>query len=318
MPPHLQHEPVGPFATLRRKALPWLQVVGFLLVILAVWMVVRQRDLLTQAWSSLRGAHPGLIAAVVLLPLANWIIVTILFHVLTNHQAKVRLGEMAALIGSAWLLNVVPMRPGLMGRVAYHKVVNGIPVKQSVKVIIFGIICNAVAIAIALTALGAIVLVNQASPSVLGFAAAAAMAFLLAVAWWQKTSNASYANAPMSPWRFTLGVALRLADYYVWVIRYYLAFSIIGFSISWPEAAGVAVASQLVQLLPVQVGPREWAVGLVASFLPSTRALSTSTIRTTTGLSADLLNRASELAVSLPIGLACTWWVYRRLRRHAG
>jgi hypothetical protein len=71
-----------------------------------------------------------------------------------------------------------------------------------------------------------------------------------------------------------------------------------------------------VQLSPVQLGPREWAVGLAGTFLPSLKKAATSTtINPITGLTADLLNRAAELTVSLPVGLICTWWVFRAVRR---
>jgi hypothetical protein len=52
-----------------------------------------------------------------------------------------------------------------------------------------------------------------------------------------------------------MAVALRFADYLVWTVRYQIAFSLIGFPIGWAESAGVAAVSQLVGLLPVQLGP---------------------------------------------------------------
>jgi hypothetical protein len=328
-PPNPALQPTTGFATLRRRILPWLQVLGLVLLALAVYLVIRQKDaagnnLLTNAWSSLRSAPAWQVATVVALPFANWLIVTLLFHALTNHCAKVRLGEMAALIGSAWLLNAVPGRPGLMGRVAYHTLVNRMAVKDSVKVIVMGIGANAIAVALALLLIGATYMGGSMLPSTLAadytprlliFGAVATLALLLSAAWVQRSSR-PVSTGPMTPWRFTFAVSMRYADYLVWVARYWLAFTVIGLPITLTEAAGIAAVSQIVQLSPVQVGPREWAVGIAGTFLPSIRkAASSTTVNPATGLTADLLNRAAELAVSLPVGLICTWWVFRAVRR---
>lgn len=316
-----------PFATLRRRVLPWLQAAGIVLLLVAVYLVVRQQDLLSNAWSSLKAAPAWQIAAVVLLPLTNWFITSLLFYTLTRHSTKVRLGEMTALIGSAWLLNIIPGRPGLMGRVAYHTVVNHMPVKDSVKVIVVGIVANAVAVALALVLIGAAFLAGQmlppqlaadATPKFLIMGAAVTLALLISVAWYQRGGGGRQnTKAPVAAWRFAFAVAMRYADYLVWVTRYWLAFKVIGLEITLTEAAGIAVVSQIVQLSPVQLGPREWAVGLAGAFLPSLKqtAATASTARTATGLTADLLNRAAELVVQLPVGLVCTWWVFRELKR---
>ncbi|MDP1661197.1 MAG: hypothetical protein Q8L55_04700 [Phycisphaerales bacterium] len=314
----------GFIVMLRRRVVPWLQVIGLLLLALAVYLVIGQKDLLSNAWASLKSAPAWQIVAVVTLPVANWLIVTLLFHALTNHCARVRLGEMTALIGSAWLLNIIPGRPGLMGRVAYHKLVNRMNIKDCVMVIMMGIAANGVAIALALlligaTFLGGSILPQELSvaytPRLLIFGAAATLAMILSVAWLQHGSR-PVGTGPMTPWRFTFAVAMRYADYLVWIARYWLAFSVIGIPITLTEAAAVAAVSQLVQLLPVQLGPREWAVGLAGTFLPSLRpAAASTTVNPVTGLTADLLNRAAELAVSLPVGLVCTWWVFRAVRR---
>lgn len=320
---------LGGWGALRRKVMPWMQVVGFLLLALAVYMVVRQHDasgrnLLAASWSSLKAAPAWQIVAVVASPLLNWLLVTLLFYVLTRHTAKnVRPGEMAALIGSAWLLNIIPGRPGLMGRVAYHTVVNHMPVKESVKVIIVGVVANGVALALALVLVGAAYMGGQmlppglaaeATPKFLTLGAAATLALLLSLAWFQRTGKGG-STAPIAAWRFVFAVAMRYADYLVWVGRYWLAFNVIGLPISLTEAAGIAVVSQVIQLSPAQLGIREWAVGIAGTALPSLRSLAS--VRTTpaTGLTADLLCRAAELAVQLPVGLVCTWWVFRELRR---
>ncbi|MFT3684961.1 MAG: hypothetical protein QM783_08560 [Phycisphaerales bacterium] len=260
----------------------------------------------------------------VLLPLTNWGLMTLLFGVLTRQRAPhVRFGEMGALIGSAWLLNIIPGRPGVVGRVAYHSAVNNVPVKESVRVIVVGLVSNAVALALALLLVGAGWLAAQMLPRELAveatakfliLGAAATLSLLISFAWLQR-GKASRPDAPVEPWRFGFAVAVRYADYLIWVARYWLAFDVIGTPISLSEAAGIAVVSQVVQLSPAQLGIREWAVGVAGTALPSLRSLSSLGKSPATGLTADLLCRAAELAMQLPVGLVCTWWVMRQVRK---
>lgn len=321
----------GGLGRFRRRIVPWLQVAGFVLLALAVFMVVRQRDvsgqnLLSAAWTSARAAAAWKVAVVLLLPVVNWWVVTLLFLALTRHDApRVRLWEMGALIGSAWLLNIIPGRPGLVGRVAYHKAVNGLAVKGSVKVILLGVVSNVAAVGLALLLVGAGYLTGQILPGeiraegtekflVLGGAATAAL--LLGLAWVQR-GRPVRAGAPMALWRFVFAVAMRYVDYLVWVVRYWVAFDVIGMPITLTEAAGVAVVSQVVQLSPAQLGVREWAVGLAGGVLPSLRGLEGAGARAGSGLTVDLLCRAAELAVQLPVGAVCTWWVVREVGKRS-
>lgn len=326
------------FSTLRRKLMPWLQILGLLLVIAAVWYVFQQPDLLTRAWTALKAQPWQMIALLLALPLVNWLLSAILFWVLTRQFAKITLSEMTMLIGSAWLLNVLPMRPGLLTRVAYQSVVHKMSMKQNLIVVVYGSITTLLSIVIVvfglLITLGVMrisLLPSDAAGRILGATLLLLTAAIAIAAWMLATSpkpsptgvhgqQPRKFQAPIATWRVLTATVMRMIDFASWTVRYYLAFAALGKPIDWSEASAVAIVSLLVGLLPVQMGPREWAVGLISSVLPSFRssngAVGGSAITSpASGLTVDLFNRALELAVSLPIGLVCTWMVSRRLKQ---
>ncbi len=75
-------------------------------------------------------SHLGLLLGSVL---ANLLLTGLLFTVLISRYGNVGRVEMQALIATATLLNFLPLRPGLFGRIAYHRTFNAIPAAASVK-----------------------------------------------------------------------------------------------------------------------------------------------------------------------------------------
>jgi hypothetical protein len=95
-----------------------------------------------------------------------------------------------------------------------------------------------------------------------------------------------------------------------------VCFALIGSPVAWGAAVALAAASQLASLIPLggnSLGWREWVTGFVAPLLPVGLSLTT-TIGLHTGLTADLVNRAFEIVLAVPIGLACAAWVGSRTR----
>ena len=110
--------------------------VGVLLFALAIGAVITQREVFSEAMSNVGGAPVWLISLVFILPLLNWLVVSVSLWMLTNAYGRVGLWEMTALIANAWLLNYLPLRPGMAGRITYHKLVNRIRVRDSAKVVL--------------------------------------------------------------------------------------------------------------------------------------------------------------------------------------
>src|SRR5262249_9440774 len=125
-------------------------VIGVLLLVAAAWAVSRHQAEFREAMDAARRARWWLVTLAVVLPLGNWLLMALSVWILMRRHGRVALGEMTCLIGAAWLLNYLPFRPGLFGRVAYHKAVNGIPIVKSIGATISAIVCSGLAIMVLL------------------------------------------------------------------------------------------------------------------------------------------------------------------------
>lgn len=275
-------------------------VLGMLLLGAATWVVVRQGADLRAAIDSALHAHWWLVAIAIMLPLLNWLLMSVSFWVLMRRHGPVSLGEMVCLLGAAWLLNYLPLRPGLIGRVGYHKTVHKIPVATSIRASLVAIACAGVAI---LALLGALVGSSLVAASGHGVAAAAGAPLALVLIGGVMLRRDARAN-----W-LCWTVALRYVDLLVWGARYSVAFAIIGRPISAGAAGAIACVCQVAMLVPFfgnGLGLREWAVGVTASSLPKGVLTASGTLATTVGLAAELVNRAAEICGAIPVGLICT------------
>lgn len=282
---------------------------GVLLVAAAVWTVTRQAGTLEAAWESARTAPWWLAALILVLPLVNWLFSSLVFWVLTNRYGRVGLGEMTALIGSAWLLNNLPMRPGLVGRVAYHRAVNGIPIADSVRVLVCALGCTAAGAGLVLAVAVGVRLGGAGPVAAAGIAAAPALMVGLGATALRRAEGAASMR-----WRLAVATGLRYGDVLLWGVRYWLVFRLVGAPIGAEGAAIIAAASQAAMVVPVQMGVREWIVGLVGSWLPPGVAGAGGTPGVSPGLLADLVNRAAEVVVALPVGVIAGAWLAGRRR----
>lgn len=266
---------------------------GLALFAAAIWAIASQRETLASGLDAARHAPWWLVLAVVVLPLANWLVISESFRVLTGRYARVGRAEMAGLIASAWLLNYLPMKPGMLGRIAYHKHVNGVRYADSARVVGFGLLLTGVSLGILIVVA---LLVRTAGPAWIWCSVPAMVLGL-----------ASIVTRSRGPWagRLVYGAFLRYLDSMIWVCRYAAAFALVGAPLDFADSVTVAAVSQVALLIPVSgngLGVREWGVRLVTS--PA-------------GLLADLVNRAAEVAVALPLGIAGSLWSARKLREHA-
>ncbi|MCL4743558.1 MAG: hypothetical protein KJZ54_15285 [Phycisphaerales bacterium] len=283
---------------------------GVLLLAAAVWAVASQRGAVAGSMDAVRAAPAWMVAVALLLPIGNWLATAASLRALTLRRARGRhvgRGEMLALVGSAWLLNYLPMRPGMIGRIAYHKRVNRIAVRDSVLVLVEANAMTAGAVGLML----AIALALRAAP------AGASWSWLVlvlpgaafAAAWGAGAAR----DAAWTAW--AVAATARYADLMVWLARYACAFALLGRPLSVEGAAVLAAVSQAAFLVPFVgngLGVREWGIGLVAA---SWAGADSAREAAAFGLAADLLNRAVEVAVSVPVGIVCTAWLGRRLAR---
>lgn len=282
-------------------------VVGAVLLVAAIWTASAQEHALTDGLRAMRAAPWWLVGMTIGLPVMNLMVVSVAFWLLNNRHGSVRLDEMGALIASAWLLNYLPLRPGMFGRIAYHKKYNGIGVKASARVLAETIAMSG----IAMGGLGAIVLGLNWMGSRGGpvwWAVVLAPIVAGVVLWRAGPDRASriYAGA----------MAMKYADICLWALRYWAVFALIGRDIGAREAVAVAIVSQIALLVPLAgngLGLREWAVGLLAAALPAWYAVGDDS-GAGTGLTADLANRAAEILVAIPLGLLGSFAVARLVR----
>ncbi|MEM7623986.1 MAG: hypothetical protein AAF235_12385, partial [Planctomycetota bacterium] len=234
-------------------------IVAVLLLAAVGTVLFSAPDLLREARAAIAGAGFGLIALFVLLPVLNLLAVTGGFVVLTRRVGQVGGIEMFALLSSAWLLNYLPMRPGMIGRTVYHKTVNGIAVPDGVLVLAWGS---------GLSLAAGFMMGVSALPGALGIGGkTAALAFLLAPVLLALLGLGACTVAKRGAWRTPAALLFKQLDMLVWAIRYDVAFDLVGRPIGIEAAALIAAISQATLLVPITgngLGLREWAVGLLA------------------------------------------------------
>ena len=316
--PHQRRTSTGKLRTLAAKANRWRQTrwfrfagfaAGALLVFLAIAAALKQDPEALRKSMVALGEHPWwFVVLFVALPVLNWLSISASIWFLLSRFGKLGMGEMLGLIGMAWLLNYLPMRPGMVGRVAYHKAVNGIAVKHTGQTLLEGAVITAVASGIML--LGALLLRGvHAAP-------AWAMLVLVPMATGGIASLVLWSRKPVLA-RYCASGALRVLDMAVWAGRYAVAFAIVGASIDLPAALVLAVASQAAMLIPIAgngLGLREWLIGALAASMPAAM-LGGADTHLSQGLTADVLNRVVEVMVAVPLGLTCLAIIAQRLRK---
>ncbi|MBC7771364.1 MAG: hypothetical protein H7210_02600 [Pyrinomonadaceae bacterium] len=277
--------PPGDAPTQRIVTVPRLIffLIGCLLVGAAVWALVSNHDKLREAWDAAVHAPAMLIALCLLLPIANWVCTTGTLWTLTGRYGKVGFGEMLGLIGSAWLLNLLPLRLGMIGRIAYHKKFHDIKVRDCAIVLFQALGCSVVALGLlilwvlvvkttlpgsaesdASTVHGE--LVSGTTFRTLALMCVPLPVLLLlfgAVRYWSAKPDSSVPHL----WRWPAAVLFRYGDMLTWVVRYAIVFAIIGRPMTMMQSAIVTVSAQAAIMTPVQLGLREWVVGATAAFI---------------------------------------------------
>jgi hypothetical protein len=292
---------------------------GVALLLAACWVLWTQRDQLADALAHMRrqgGTAWVLGAALVLLPWASWLLTGLMYWLLMNTQrepARVRLGEMLAVIGAAWLLNYLPLRPGMAGRLAYHASVNGIPLKEGVARSVLAVSCGGVGVLALIIALLVAKVVEARTMLATTMLLAGPLLGLAG-------TSLLVARRDLAR-RYVLACAVRYLDVLSWMGRYLCAFALLGRPLALFEAAILTAISQAAMVVPFVsngLGLREWAVALLGPMLPAwVRASGTSSVGAltkTTSLAGDVLHRVGDVLAAIPVGLWGAWVVSRRVR----
>lgn len=269
---------------------------GVVLLLAAVIVIARQHGVVAEALAAVTPPSPGLAALLLAAVAANIVLSGALFSILMSPYGRVGRLEMQALIATTALVNYLPLRPGLVGRVTYHKAVNGIAVMDSARAVVQGL---ALSIVIAIYTAGmALAAIHIDIDLRLGVLLPFLLAALLSL---------------VRPARLWCWAGLvRYCELLVWAVRYFAAFSLLGLEIEWSSALAFACISALATMVPLVsngLGLREWAIGLVAPLLTAHQL--------SLGITAELVNRAAELVVVLVMGLCGMAYLARRRRTAA-
>jgi len=304
-PPHEEGEPAPPASPRIQQWKRWKGWIGFLLgitlLVAAAVVITSSPGMIDELWVKLRGAPAWTVVVLIASPVVSWVLVGLCLRVLLLRFGTVGRCEMLMLVGSAWLLNHLPMRPGLIGRVGYHKTINNIRVRDAIEAtiwsLVFGAIANVMVLSITLLVPEGLSTFTLASALLTPIPLLVLASVLIRA----RSRNASL---------LLLGLMYRYADLLIWLVRYAVVFIAIGIEASPVRIAMITAVSQLAQLIPITgggLGFREWGVGIAAR--QGGHAMQAA-------MSADLINRAIETLWVLPIGLFSTWWVARRVRSH--
>ena len=265
-------------------------VASVLLVAGAVVAIARNQailDSLSRAFASPRWDALAVLAATVV---AQQVLTSSVFWMLMRRHGPVGWGEMNALIASSTLANYVPLQAGSIGRLAYHKVVHGIPVKTSLVVILVAMGLVAMSL-VALTVVG--LWVSRAGASW----------------WWVAVTPLAWVPLLAGPATRVVGacLVLRTVELLVIALQSWAAFRLSGWEIEPMTAVGVAVVAAVANLTPFignGLGVREWAVGLAAPLLGG--------YETDAGLAAQLTGRAVDAVMAVAMGGPALAWIASR------
>ncbi len=276
------------------KVRPIGAAVGLLLLAAAITVVLRERGLLSEALQSLQSA-PVSTVAMLLGSVASSVALTgLVFWILTSRFGRISLAEMQALMAATSLANYLPLRPGLVGRVLFHRARHGIRARDSLRTIVEAMLLTAVALALLVPA----ILLSRGGGT--------------GAAWLASAAPFALGAAGLAVPRFrTLAWAfeLRYLETLLTALRYHLSFALVGAPLPWTASTAVACVSMIATMVPFVsngIGLREWSIGLLAPLLAD--------VTLERGLAAELVHRAAEVAVIVPLGLLGLIELWRRER----
>jgi len=267
-------------------------LVGLLLLAGAIVLVINQHERLAPALQAMSRPDPGTILILIASMLVGLLLTGLQFQLLMSRH-RIPAIEMQGLIAASALLNFLPLKAGLLGRIAYHQVRHNIHPMETAKVMILARISGLVIIG--LTA-GCLFLQNWSEGPLWAWA----LVPVLIPGWLVMPRTTRTAGLVM---------ILKYMDLVLMAIRYRCAFQMmdqpVGFEICLALAA-IGMLAGAIPFLSGGLGLREWVVGWLATILVTLPAA------LEIGILADLINRATELVVLLPVGGISLLWLRPR------
>ncbi len=287
-----------------------LKIIGFVVGLgLLAWIIYDA--IATQQFDGLSNASPWQYVALLGCTLISVAANGGIFWAIIRPIAPIRLWDVQCVNAAVNLLNYLPIRLGMLTRIAHHRRVDALPYT-----ILLG--WYAALAGLMFMTLGCVLAATLLRPQVdgwwIGILALLLVAGCAASVWvgshrllagrWRGASRMIAV-----PRAVALAVALRLVDMAAYGGRLYLAIAILGLPVSPRDAVALTVLSMVSTLAPIgSVGFREFAIAKIGPML--TDATLSSHID-----AAVLLDRAGEVVVFIPLGVAALWWMVRAWRR---
>jgi len=282
-------------------------VVGLVFFAAAIHFAMGEQAEFAKALEALRDPPPSAVALVLASVAIGAVLSALLFHILMRRFGTVPFWEMQALIAASAFANYLPLKPGFVGRVAYHRVRHGIRAAHTLRTILEAIALSGTVASLFLLSLVALRALKSRGFTVGGHEIEGEWALLapsvLAFAmFWPKTRSLSQA------------LLVRQLELALWTLRYWAVFRLVGAPIDLETAIVLASVSVIATLLPIVsngLGIREWVIGLLAPMI------SHEPVSTSQAIVAELVHRAAELAVMAPFGIASIVVLVRHNRKLA-
>ncbi len=279
----------------------WLRLAGLAFGLLcfagAIYTAIHERTAFASALDALRDPPPIAVLLVLGSIAVGVVLTALLFHILMKRFGRVPFWEMQALIAATAFANYLPLKPGFVGRVAYHRLRHDIRAAHTVRTIVEAIGLSGT--------VASLFLFSQFLFRTIGIEGE-----------WSLLAPAVLAIGLRTPRLRTLAQALlvRQVELALWTLRYWAVFQLVGAPIDLDTAIALGSISVIATLLPIVsngLGIREWVIGLLAPLI-SHEAVSTSQ-----AICAELVHRVAELVVMTPIGIAAIVVLVRHNRARA-
>ncbi len=281
--------------------------VGLALFAVAIYFAMREREEFAKALEALRDPPPAAVALVLCSILVGALLTSLLFHILMRRFARIPFWEMAAIIAASTVANYLPLKPGFVGRVAYHRVRHGIRATHTLRTILEAIALSGTVASLFLLSLFALRTLAQHGFTLGGHPLEGEWALL---------APSVLGLGVFVPRLRTLAQALlvRQGELALWTLRYWAVFRLVGAPIELETAivlGSVSVIATLVPGISNGLGVREIVIGILAPWI------SQDSVSTPQAVVAELVHRAAELVVMVPAGLASIYALFRHNTRLA-
>jgi hypothetical protein len=302
------------------------QIVGFLAgVALLAWCIERafSGDGAAETWERLRTAPGWARWGLVLTSLGSLLVNSLMFWSLVQPIRRVGLAEMTGVNLVASMLNYLPMplRIGMIARIAYHVRVNGmgaIAVAGYFAAVILVTLLVGGALAVTVVAFP---FLGATLAAIAGLAALAVGLLLVSVAarWPPLARFTRDAERVLADRRaLATGIAMRTADALLWSTRMVCAVATLGpalgIELSLGESAVLGLVAVAMSMNPLgRFGFREAGVVWVSGFLFAGRMDADELERAFARLA--IVESAAEGAVTLPLGAVLVPWFLGKMRK---